>query len=302
MLITLLLYPFILSYILYAIHMVKTKKTKWIRDCSSYKNEEQVKMWNDGLEYIKQYKDKIEPVDIYNGKLHLFGEFVNIGTKKTVIIMGGRCECLYYSYYYAKPYLENDVNVLVIDSRAHGLSDGKINTAGFKEADDLLCWVKFIHDKYNQEEIYLQGTCIGSATTIYLLSNPDCPSYVTKVVADSLFRTYYETFWYHMVELKRPTKPYIDITFTFYKWFGKVDAKNDGPIYRIDKLKENTKILFLQSLEDKYVFKEHTLELYEKCNLKEKEYHFLKYGNHSHIRINQVEEYDNYIIDFIKQK
>ena len=54
-----ILFPFILSYLLYAIHMVRTKKTKWGRECSSKKNEEQLKMWDEGLNYIKPYKDKI---------------------------------------------------------------------------------------------------------------------------------------------------------------------------------------------------------------------------------------------------
>ena len=39
-----LLFPFILSYLLYSIHMVRTNKNKWGRECSSKKNEEQMKM------------------------------------------------------------------------------------------------------------------------------------------------------------------------------------------------------------------------------------------------------------------
>ena len=48
-----ILFPFILSYLLYSIHMVRTSKNKWNRKCSALDNEEQVKMWNEGLKYIE---------------------------------------------------------------------------------------------------------------------------------------------------------------------------------------------------------------------------------------------------------
>ena len=300
-LIILIIYPFVLSYLLYTIHMVRTKKDKWKRDCSSYKNDEQIKMWNDGLNYISHYKDKIEEVDIYNDNLHLFGEFVNIGSKNTAILLGGRCECLYYAYYYAKPYLENNYNVLVIDSRAHGKSDGKINTVGFFESDDLIAWAKYIHDKYNQENILIHGTCIGAATGIHALAKDNCPTYINKIITDGLFHTYYETFVEHMKALNKPTKPFADITFWFYKKFAKIDAKHEGPINLIDKINKDVKIMFISGLEDKYVSPTKTKELFDKCSCINKEYHYLNHGNHSHLRINQVDEYDKLVVDFIKQ-
>ena len=86
--------------------MVRTKPSKWDRKCSAPNNEEQVKMWNDGLNFISQFKDKIKEVHIQNDGLNLYGEYVDVGANRCVILLGGRCECLYYAYYYAKPYLE----------------------------------------------------------------------------------------------------------------------------------------------------------------------------------------------------
>lgn len=292
-----ILFPFILSYLLYSIHMVRTKPEKWARECSAKNNKEQMDMWNQGLDYIKQYKDKIKEVEICNDGLHLFGEYVDINASRCVIILGGRCECLYYAYYYAKPYLENNCNVLVIDSRAHGKSEGKINTVGFNESKDVIKWAQLLHDKYNNESIYLHGTCIGAATGIHALANKNCPKYIKKIITDGLYPTYYETFKNHMIEQKRPLWPALDLCFVFYKHFAKIDAKKEGPITLIDKI--DADILLISGLKDKYVFPEMTKELFEKCSSKNKKYHFLKEGGHSHLRVNQPEEYDKLVVDFI---
>ena len=58
-------------------------------------------------------KDNIKEVHIQNDGLNLYGEYVDVGADRCVILLGGRCECLYYAYYYAKPYLENNCNVLL---------------------------------------------------------------------------------------------------------------------------------------------------------------------------------------------
>ena len=297
-----LLFPFILSYLLYSIHMVRTSKNKWGRECSSKKNEEQMKMWDEGLKYIEPYKDRIVEVEIENDGLKLVGEYVNNNADRCVLIMGGRCESLYYAYYYAKPYLENNCNVLVIDSRAHGNSEGKINTVGFNESRDVLKWVELLHDKFNNKEIYLHGTCIGAATGIHALANKNCPSYVTKIITDGVYDTYYEAFKGHMIDLNKPVWPALDLTFAWYKFFGKIDAKNNGPITLIDKINPNVEILMISGLKDKFVKPEVTKKLFNLCSCKNKRYHYLSEGGHSHLRVNQVEEYDRLVIEFIGKK
>ena len=297
LIITSILFPFILSYLLYSIHMVRTKPSKWARECSAKNNVEQLQMWNDGLNYIKNYKDKITEVDIYNDGLHLYGEYVDVGASRCVILLGGRCECLYYAYYYAKPYLENNCNVLVVDSRAHGKSEGKINTVGFNESKDIIKWAELLHDEYNNKSIYIHGTCIGAATGIHALANKNCPKYINKIITDGVYPTYYETFKNHMIEQKRPLWPALDLCFVFYKMFAKIDAKKVGPITLIDKI--DADILMISGLKDKYVFPEMTKEMFDKCQSKNKKYHFLPKGGHSHLRINQPEEYDKLVIEFI---
>lgn len=295
-----LLYPFILGYILYLIHMVRTKKSKWSRQCSAPNNKEQIKMWNEGLDFIQSYKNQIQEVHIQSNKLNLYGEYVDNHAERCVILLGGRCECLYYGYYYAKPYLENDCNVLVIDSRAHGKSDGKINTVGFFESIDLIQWAQLLHDKFHNKEIYIHGTCIGAATGIHALAHENCPKYITKMITDGLYPTYYDTFKNHMIEQKRPLWPALDLCFFFYKLCAKIDSKKMGPITLMDKI--HVDIMLISSLEDKYVFPKTTKQLYDLCPSKHKEFHLLPKGGHSHLRVNQPQEYDQLVVQFINKK
>lgn len=293
-------FPFILSYFLCTIHMKRTKKEKWGRVCSLPSNQEQLDMWNKGLDYIKKYQDKIEEVDIYSDNLHLFGEYVNVGSDKCVILLGGRCECLYYAYYYAKPYLENNINVLVVDQRAHGKSDGIYSTVGIKESKDMICWINYLKDNKYIKKVMMHGTCIGAATIIHTAADDNCPEILDRIIVDGLFRTYYETFKYHMIELNRPTKPALDLTFKWYKLLAKIDAKNNGPIYQIDKVK--IPIMFISGDKDKFVLHEMTNDLFSKCGSNDKECYFLPEGGHSHLRINQEDNYDKLVIDFINME
>ena len=90
------------------LHTLSTKMGEsWGRVCSAPNNPEQMKMWNDGIEYMKQFVDHKEDVQITNDGLKLFGEFYNFGKKKTALFLCGRCECALYAYYYAKPYIES---------------------------------------------------------------------------------------------------------------------------------------------------------------------------------------------------
>jgi len=289
--------PFIVGYILYIIHMVRTKPTKWQRECSLPDDKIQSEMYNQGLEYISKYKDKIKEVSITSSDLHLYGEYVDIGANRCVILLGGRCECLYYAYYYAKPYLENNCNVLVIDQRAHGNSEGTINTVGFNESNDVLDWARLLHYKYGMDEIYIHGTCIGGATGVHLLAKNDVPKYITKLICDSLYSTYYETFKNHVIYLKKPVWPSTQLSFFWYKLYAKIDARKVGPITLIDKVK--VPILLITSEEDEYVRKWETKALTNKLVNKDSKSVYLPKGTHSRVRYEQVEDYDKLIIDFI---
>lgn len=75
-------------------------------------------------------------------------------------------------------------NVLLIDERAHGKSEGRTITFGIKERQDLLCWVNYALERFGPEvKILLYGVSMGGATVI-MSTELDLPNNVKGIVAD----------------------------------------------------------------------------------------------------------------------
>ena len=108
----------------YKQQLVRTSDKIWGRFCSAPENEEQLAMWNEGIAWGKENAKFMTEVKITNDGFDLYGEYYDFGGESCVIILPGRCESLMYSYYFALPYQKAGYNVLVIDTRCHGKSDG----------------------------------------------------------------------------------------------------------------------------------------------------------------------------------
>ena len=75
-------------------------------------------------------------------------------------------------------------NVLLIDERAHGRSQGRSITFGIKERQDLLCWLEYALNRFGADiKILLYGVSMGGATVI-MASELDLPDNVKGIVAD----------------------------------------------------------------------------------------------------------------------
>lgn len=78
-------------------------------------------------------------------------------------------------------------NVLLIDQRAQGNSQGRTITFGIKERYDCLEWARFITNRFGPEtDIFLYGISMG-ATTVLMSSGLDLPENVRAIVADCPF-------------------------------------------------------------------------------------------------------------------
>jgi pimeloyl-ACP methyl ester carboxylesterase len=194
---------FIIAAVVYRILLVRTRPEKWSRECSLDEEEEQTRMYAEGNAWYERYRDRISDVSIVSDGFRLFGEYVDFGFDRAVIIIAGRTEGCKYSYYFAEPYRAAGYNVLVIDNRCHGLSDGKYVSLGLKEYKDVLRWGEMLHDNLRNEKIVIHGICIGSATALYALISSECPDYFAGMVADGMYADFRESIKNHMIEQKR---------------------------------------------------------------------------------------------------
>lgn len=87
--------------------------------------------------------------------------------------------------------LEKQFNVLLIDQRAHGMSEGKAITFGIRERYDVLDWVLFMKETYGFEKIILYGVSMGAATVV-MAGGLALPPEVVGIFADCPFSAPYE--------------------------------------------------------------------------------------------------------------
>lgn len=77
-------------------------------------------------------------------------------------------------------------NMLVVDQRATGESDGNVISFGINERYDVVAWAQFIANRYPQMKIVLVGGSLGAATVL-MASELELPVNVVGVVADSAY-------------------------------------------------------------------------------------------------------------------
>ena len=283
------------------LHTLSTKMGEsWGRVCSAPNNPEQVKMWDDGIEFMKQYQDKKQDVSIINDGLKLCGEYFDFGHKKTALFLCGRCECALYAYYYAKPYIDSGYNLLFIDPRAHGLSEGKISTAGIKEGKDAVAWMKYIKETKGQEKFVLHCVCVGGSAGLLAATSEQGRKLVEKIVVDGLYITFKDSYKRHYMDLGHKTFPvYYQIWFWFKLYTGE-SVKLSNPYKLVQEL--DIPILFIHTKTDKFSIPTNTEKLFGVCSSKDKQIVWFDVGSHSHIRNNATEKYDRAIVVFLTKK
>ncbi len=297
-LIFMLIYTYPIAKRVYEEQLVRTSQEKWGRCCSFPDDAEQVQMWNDGVAWMEKNRERITPLEIENDGLRLYGEYFDFGQDRCVIILPGRCESLMYSYYFAPPYEKAGFNVLVIDTRCHGESDGKYNTIGVKESQDVLVWAKLVHERFGNREIYFHGICIGTSSGLFALRADRCPDYLRGIVTEGCYVSFPETFKRHMMALNRPLFPVLQLAmWQIYRHTG-TNVYKDKPISAIQKIKPDCRVLFLYGEKDIFSIPEKSRKLFAACVAKDKKLVWFDRGGHSHLRINNTEKYDQAIIDF----
>lgn len=93
---------------------------------------------------------------------------------------------------------EAGCNVLYVEQRAHGQSQGKYIGFGLLERKDCLAWSQWAAEKYPDLPIYLSGISMG-ATTVLMAAGEDLPKNVKGIQADCGFTSPKE-IWKHVVQ------------------------------------------------------------------------------------------------------
>ena len=285
------------SYCIYTQTLKRRSKEQWGRT-PVLEHEPSKQMDREGLAWQAQYSAFKQDLHIVNQGLNLYGEYYDLGSDRAVMILSGRTDSLRYGYYFAKPYADSGFNVLVIDSRAHGLSDGEYNTLGFEESKDNIAWVNFLAKEYGIKTVVFHGICIGAAGGMFAITSPDCPSCVKGMVTEGMFINFGESMKNHLIERKKLWFPVMQcIDHWCKKYTGHSMMK--GPIDVIAGMKKP--LLMLQSKADPYSTWENAIKLYDHCPSQDKKLVLYEKGGHSLLRVTDTEAYDSEISAFLQK-
>ena len=189
-------------------------------------------------------------------------------------------------------------NVLVVDQRAHGKSEGHVITLGIWERRDCHSWIKYINERFGkQTPIILSGLSMGAATVILATALP-LPNNVICVLADCPYSAPHEILKRICRERHIPVGlayPMIRFSARFFGGFNleQVTVTHAAGVSPIP-------ILLLHGEEDLFVPSSMSNHIHEVSNGATKLITFAEAG-HGLSYIVNPEEYENAVVSFLDQ-
>lgn len=190
---------------------------------------------------------------------------------------------------------ELEHNLLLVDQRAHGLSEGNTITFGIKEKYDVLSWILYAENNLKAKKINLYGVSMG-ASSILMASTVKLPKSVNAIIADSPFSSVKGIIKKVVKDRKLNYKLLAPFIFTGAYLFGKINLNEGEIIPNIKNVKKD--ILIIHGEDDRFV--PHTMsEEIAKCNKKIKRVTF-KDAGHGLSFIKDEKKYKKVVKELLK--
>lgn len=141
-------------------------------------------------------------------------------------------------------------NVLIVDQRTSGESEGNVISFGINERKDCLSWIDFINKKFNNPCIILCGISMGAATVL-MASNMNLPNNVIGILADCSYSSQKEIIMKCTKDLHLPPKLFYPFIKFGAKLFGHFNLEETSPIQAIKD--SNIPIILFHGTTDDFV-------------------------------------------------
>lgn len=254
------------------------------------------------IEAMKEWMLKQPREDVYirseDGlKLHAT-YFPGDGGKKLVICFHGYTSKGMSDYIgLSNYYLQRGYQMLLVDERAHGDSEGTYIGFGCLDRRDALLWIRYGEERLGKDcEIWLHGTSMGGATVL-MASGLKLPATVKGIVSDCAFTSAWDVFahvlksQYHL-----PAFPILHIA------DGMVKDRAGYGLAQCNAAKEVRKakvpILLIHGDEDTFVPCRMCYEIYENC-ASPKEMLIVHGAGHCEAFYKEKEQYEKKLTAFL---
>ena len=248
-------------------------------------------------EMKKWYGENGEDVYIMSDSLRLHGKlFKNPGTKYALVCHGYTSKAKHMAGFVNK-FHSLGYNVLAVDARAHGDSEGTKIGMGWVERFDVIEWINYIISLEPDAQIILHGVSMG-ASTVLMASGEELPKNVKAIIADCGYTSEWDEFRQEADVLHIPWFPVLNASSAISKVRDGYDFKQASAVEQVKK--SHTPTLFIHGSEDELVPYGMLNELYSAANC-EKEILTIQGAGHALSSSVASELYWNTVENFLEK-
>lgn len=262
------------------------------------------------IEYInanqkgREYIYSLNPEDLYidsfdNLKLHAL--FINNNTNKTIICVHGyKAKDGLYDFGMSAKFLNSlGYNLLFVDNRAHGLSQGKYIGFGILDSIDVNSWVDYLVTNKNQDSIVLYGMSMGGATVLNTDSSPSDSSPIKAIIADCGFASGYDEVTYQIKKMFHlPPFPIIPISNVLLKLLAHYSLKEKEAYKSIKNYKNN--LLIIHGSRDHFVPTSDAYKIFDNATCKKKLL-IIEDASHAKSYLKDTKLYEKTVREFLNE-
>lgn len=226
-------------------------------------------------------KFEFEDLNIITKKdgLQLVGHYLSNGNNKLAIIVHGYGADYREMQKYAKYFLDKNYDILAVENRTHGNSEGRMMGMGWLDRLDLLQWIDLMVEKNPDYQIVLMGLSMG-ASTVCMTAGEQLPNNVKAIISDCAYANAYDEFKYvFKSKAHLPAWPILNIFNLYLKSSYKFDLKEADAVKQLKKCK--LPVLFIHGDADKFVPVENVYKLSEVLPDEQKQVYIVSGADHA---------------------
>ncbi|MDM0478894.1 alpha/beta hydrolase [Clostridium perfringens] len=224
-------------------------------------------------------------------------------TNKFIVLVHGVSICYVGSLKYFDIFYKNGFNVLIVNQRRHGKSEGKYSTYGFYEKYDVNMWIEYLKSRFGNDIILgLHGESMGAGTVMETIPLNDS---IKFVIEDCGYSNFHELIGFQIThEYKnRLVRKILRPSLLFANFFMKTKAKfSMKKIVPIDIVASTSlPMMFVHGKEDYFVPWYMAVDLYKAKTKGYKELYLVEGAKHAEaLEVNKI-LYEKKIMTFIEK-